>query len=240
MASTTTATARLTSSPPCSTTILDGGRYVAIAADGTSATDYVADARHSRITWDYIANGYIDTSYAHPRMLFQIERPSSGSCNDTGNDDIGLATGTWDSGAGVAGEWIWDVATGGSPACPIIQINNGHDVGTIPMPFGELKVYYKSYGANEWHVTYWTGSVYEDDSVIEVWFDDGLTTAPAAACLENVDPLVFIDGGVPREGMFMMIQDSLWCTGGGSPLVGMDDDGSTQDDSGIVFAVLTN
>jgi hypothetical protein len=217
----------------CTSTILDGSGYIAIEADGTSATDYVADARHSRITWDYIANGYIDTAYANPRMLFQLERPASGSCNDTGNDDIGLATGSWDSGAG---EWTWDVANGGSPACPIIQINDGHDVGTIPMPNGELKVYYKSYTTNDWHVTYWTGSAFEDDSVIEVWFDDGFTTPPDAECLENAAPLVFVDGAGPHEGMFLMVMDSLWCGA-----TGMDDDGlGSNDDSGIVFAILTN
>ena len=99
---------------------------------------------------------------------------------------------------------------------------------------------YKSYTTNDWHVIYWTGSAYEDDSVIEVWFDDGFTTPPDIECVENADPLVFVDGAGPHEGMFLMIQDSLWCTGGGGLKVGMDDMGGSNDDSGIVFAVLTN
>lgn len=172
--------------PPCSTTILDGGGYIAIPADGTSR-----ERRHR------------------------------------------LATGSWDSGAG---EWTWNVANGGSPACPIIQVNDGHDVGSIPMPNGELKVYYKAYTGNEWHVTYWTGSAFEDDSVIQVWFDDGFTSPPDPECLENADPLVFVDGAGPHEGMFLMVQDSLWCGA-----TGMDDDGlGSNDDSGIVFAILAN
>lgn len=216
----------------CFMTMLDGGGYVAIDADGTSATDYVAHARHSRVGWDYIADAYIDAGTDLPFMMFQMQRPSSGDCADTGYDDIGWADGAWDSGSSV---WDWAVETdGGSPDCPVVHIEDGHDNTMIPLPGDEFKLYYKDWSSEDWYVTYWNGSSWEDDALIEFQWD-GSASGPTHDCIENPAAVVHLGGGFINEGMAFMLMDSDICG------TGLDDDGSfTNDDSAIVFAELSN
>lgn len=220
----------------CSTTILDGGGYVAVDADGTSSTDYVKHAQHSRIGWDYVADAYIDAGTDLPFMMFQVVRPSSGDCSDAGPyDDIGWADGAWNGGSSV---WDWAVeTTGSSPDCPVVHIENGHDNTMIPLPFGEFKLYYKSWTNDDWYVTYWNGSDWVDDALIEFYWD-GSASGPSHECIENPAALVHNDGaGGINSAMAFMLMDSDTCGA-----VGFDDEdpGSDYVDSAIVFAEHSN
>lgn len=216
----------------CSTTPLNGAGYVAIDADGTSATSYVNHARHSRVTWDYLGDPLIDAGTDEPFMLFQVERPTSGTCADTGYDDVGWADGVWGSGV-----WNWTVLT--SSSCPAVQITDGHDNANIPLPYGEFKVYYKDFATSEYHVVYWNGTAWEDDTTIEfVW--DGSASGPDHACIDNVSTVVYNNGGTVNAGMFFLLLDSD-TTCFGTSGVGFDDDGGvSNDDSAIVYAHLSN
>lgn len=207
----------------CSTTPLNGAGYLAIDADGTSTTDYVENARHSRIAWDYVYDPIIDAGTDAPTMLIQVEGPLG--CMNV-YDDIGQSTGTWSSGA-----WSW--ATANASGCPTVEIADGHDSANIPLPDTELKVYYKDYATDEWNVIYWSGGVWEDGTTIEfVWDSSG--SGPDHVCIENVSTVVHVNSGTVNAGMFFMLMDSASCNG-----VGFDDDPNVND-SAIVFARLAN
>ncbi len=230
----------LTCGTSCADTILDAGGYLAIEADGTSATDYLEDARHSRVAWDYVADGYIDAGSDEPFMMFQMERPDSGTCSAPLPDDIGRADGSWDSGSS---SWIWDLdLEAASPYCPEIHVADGHDNATIPLPAGQFKMYYKDSDDHTWYVTYWNGGWWEDTTPIEIYFDDGPTSPLVQKCVENVSALVYVDGGgFPHEGMFAQVLDADMACSDGDPSGGMDDDGADdEDDAGIVFLTLWN
>jgi hypothetical protein len=214
---------------------LDTEGYVAIAADGTSATNFVDHARHSRIAWDYIQDPVINAT-DEPSMLFQLQRPATGSdCVDSGYDDIGWADGYWDS---TIDQWIWEVFTdGGAPDCPLIQVEDGHDNSIVGLPGNEFKMYYKDYTTTEWHVVYWDGSDWVDDTeILVVW--DGGSSSPNPACIENVGAFIHFQPPAINEGMFFrMLDNDYWeCGGGGFD----DDDEQEDDDGGIVFAELSN
>ena len=218
------------------TAISAGGGYVAIDADGTSSTDYVEHARHSRVAWGYLGDPVIDAGTDEPFMMFQLERPASGSCADTGtHDDIGRVDGAWNSSTST---WDWTVETdGGSPDCPVVHIDDAHDNSSVPLLGDEYKMYYKTYGSTpEWYVSYWNGSEWEDDAVIEFYWDGSSTSGPDHDCVENVSALVFKDGaGDIYEGMFFQLLDTLGGCG-----TGLDDDSLVDDDAAIVFAEHMN
>ena len=221
------------SSDPCDYTIIANSLgSVAIDADGTSATSYVHDARHSRVGWSYIEDPYIDKGTDSPFMIFQLQRPGAGSCADSGYDDIGKATGDWDTGDG---RWEWTVETdGGSPDCPVVHIEDGHDNTLIPLPGGEYKLYYKEYGTDTFYVTYWDGSTWGDDAAIEFVWDGSTTSGPDNECISNISALVHKNGAVIHEGMFFLLLDSDLCDATGLH------HSSSGYDSAIVFAEHVN
>ena len=156
--------------------------------------------------------------------------PGTGCYNTNYLDDIGRSTLSF-----VSDEWVWDVdkETVGGSDCGEVHIEDGHDPGIIPMPFGEFKMYYRL--GSEVIVAYGDGTSWEDASPVEfLW--DGDSTGPTSDCVGNVTTLIH-DGGTIHEGMFFTLMDSDQpnCT------TGFDDsDGSTQDDRRIVFAEHTN
>jgi len=237
----------------CSSDILDL-TTASIAIDplitGTS-TEYVVHARHGRVGWHYLADPWLTEGSDSADMLVMLERPSSGgSCVNTDADDIGKATGSWDS---TAGQWEWTVTTDtGSPDCPVIQTDNAHDPGLIPLPGGEYKMYFVEGGVL--NVAYWDGSAWEDKAPIVLRWDGSSSSGPSHACAENPSTLVHKRGSIIREGMFFRLMDTLLCVeqthgsgetcGDHSSTVGLDDDTPTacqdKDDNAIVFAEHTN
>ncbi len=218
----------------CSTTMLDGAGYVAIDADGTAGTDWVVHLQHSRVGWNYISDAYIDSGTDQPFMMVKMGRPAADECSDTGlYDDIGRADGAWDSGTST---WKWEVETdGGSPDCPVVHIEDGHDNTMIPLPGGEFKLYYKDWSTEEWYVTYWNGAVWEDDALITFEWD-GSSSGPDHDCIENPSAVVHVDGASINEAMAFRLLDSDNCPFGGT---GLDDDPFVND-AAIVFAKLSN
>jgi len=218
-------------STECSTTMLEGAGYVAIDADGGSGTDYVVHARHSRVGWDYVADAHIDAGADLPFMMFQMGRPSSDECADPtpDEDDIGWADGAWNTGDG---QWGWAVETdGGSPDCPVVHIEDGHDNTMIPLPGNEFKLYYKDWSTEDWYVTYWNGSAWEDDAPVEfAW--DGSSGGPSHDCIENPSAVVHVNGASIHEAMAFLLMDSDECGA-----TGLNGSGS---DAAIVFAEHTN
>ena len=222
------------SSSSCTDTFLTGDGYIAIDADGTSATDYVEQAQHSRVAWGYIADPIIDAGTDEPFMTFQLDRPGSGDCSDTGNDDIGWADGSWNSSTS---QWDWEVETdGGSPDCPVVHIDDGHDSAVMPLPDGEYKLYYQDWGTDDWYVTHWDGSDWVDETTIEVYWDGG-GSGPTHDCIANITHIAYKNGSTTYEGVFFRLLDSA----DADCATGFDDDfGASNDDARIVFAELDN
>ncbi|HJN73016.1 MAG TPA: hypothetical protein QGF58_03685, partial [Myxococcota bacterium] len=214
--------------------------YMAIEADGTGNTNFVDQARHSRVMWPYVDDPIVDAGTDEPVVMYQIERPSSGDCSDSGGyDDIGWADGEWDTGTS---QWDWTIEMdGASPDCPVIHIDDGHDNSTIPLPGGESKMYFKDYTTTPevWKVIYWDGSDWVDEAEVDfVW--DSASTGPSDKCIANIHAIVHKDGSTIHEGMFFRLldddADECKIVGGG-----FDDDGTVDpDDAAIVFAELAN
>ncbi len=223
----------LCSGGTCSSTLLDGDGYVAIAADGGSGTDYVVHAQHGRVGWNYLGDPYIDAGTDYPFMMFNMKRPGSSSCADPGShDDVARAEGAWN---GLT--WDWTVVTdGGSPDCPVVQVTDVHDNTLVPLPNGEYKLYYKQWNSPyEWYVIYWDGATWGDEVPID--FDwDGSSSGPSHDCIENVSAVVHVTSGTARSAMAFKLLDGAGCG------TGLDDDGGVNagDDAAIVFAELTN
>ena len=227
-----------TSGGTCTDTFADVGS-LAVDADGTSGTDYVAAAGHGRILWDYISNPVVNTSGGAPFLLFQYGYPLSGTCSQSSGspDDIVKADGSWNG-----SKWVWsvDLDAGG---CPDLHIQNGHDNTYIPLPDGEFKVYYKDHNSPyEWHEVYWDGGSFVDDTTVEFYWDGSTSSGPSPVCIENASALVYVGSGGPAAGMFFKLLDSdesNFCSPNSGD--GLDDDGGlNDDDSRIVFAQLSN
>lgn len=223
----------------CTHTALEQDGYVAVAADGTSSTDYVVHAQHSRVAWDYIDDPVIDAGTDQPWMMFQVKRPSADDCADTGGyDDIGWVDATWDSTNSV---WDWAVETDlSTPACPVIHVNDAHDNSSVPLPNNEFKMYFKDWSSETWYVSYWDGSAWGDSATIEFEFDSSTTSHPTHDCIENVAVLVYADPPVVEEGMFFRLLDTNACPNSGTGgSVGFDNV-ITVDEGAIVFAKHVN
>ena len=159
-----------------------------IEADGSSGSFYLTSASHCRLIYDYIGLGAWDPDVDDLSLIFT---GSPGSCG-TGPDDVFLAE--WTGSA-------WDVPVSGSCALP--EWADRHDPGVIPFPDGGFKAYLHK-DLDFFEVCYHNGVAWEYCREIEFVFDDGFETAINPACLENIDTLVFIDGG-PQEGGFVKI-----------------------------------
>jgi len=222
----------------CTDTFLSSSDgYVAIAADGSSSTDYVEHVRHSRVAWDYVADPVIDSGTDEPFMMIQLQYPSTGSCSSipatSSPDELGRADGAWDSGSSI---WDWQVETdGGSPDCPELHVEDVHDNTSIPLPAGEHKMYYKDYSNHGWYVAYWDGSGWVDEAPVDFHWD-GSASGPDEHCIENPAAVVYTGGATVHEGMFFMLMDTDTCG-----YTGFDDDATAiEDDAAIVFAELDN
>ena len=186
-----------------------GVPVVAVCSDSTSSCDYLANAAHGRLLWDYVGGGWaIDFGADTPMMMF-TGAPDGTSCTRPGDirDDIYLAQWSYSSSA-------WGVFTdGGSPDCPEEEAIDVHDPAMIPLPGGEFKRYvaYDDGGNRYILVKYWNGSSWEDQSAVEIVFDDGSDTPLTGTCIGNVDTLVYKNGATTYEGMFMHVSSGTGC-----------------------------
>ena len=237
----------------CTDTMVAGGATVAIDVADDDSTYWIVNARHSRVMWDYVADPTIDKDDASddPTMLFQMDLTNSeGDCLDSGDDDIGLATGEWDT---LNNLWEWSVDHDPLLECGIQHIEDGHDNSSIPLPDNQFKVYFKDFTDNKWKIAYWDGDSWEADHP-EIAFGWNGECAdyvagtsydgPDSECVENVSALVHVNGMTIHALMFFMLWDSKLCDNElfGSGLIGLDDDARTTpgDDNAIVAAELAN
>lgn len=166
-------------------------------ADGSSGSFYLVSVGHSRFVRDYIALGAWDPD-VDPLQMLLTASPGDAPCavGSADQDDVFLATLERDTGGDA-----WDVPVSGTCADP--EWPDRHDPGMIPFPNGGFKAYLHK-ELELFEVCYHNGAAWEYCREIEFVFDDGFETAINPACLENIDTLVFIDGG-PQEGGFVKI-----------------------------------
>ncbi len=185
----------------------DGGDpEEAICADGTSTCDYLSNAAHGRLLWDYIANGWaIDFSSDEMGMLF-TGAPDGTTCSqlppppELGAPDD-LYSALWASSS-------WSVLM--DSGCPDAESEDRHDPAMILLPGAEFKRYAFE-GTKTLDVAYWNCSSWEDESEVIVVFDDGSETEVDETCFDNPDTLVYKNGATTIEAMFVHVLDDPGC-----------------------------
>ena len=114
----------------------DGGLPVeAVCSDTTSSCDYLENAAHGRLMWDYVGSGWdIDFDADTPLMMFTgLTHDDDCARPGASPDDIYLAQWSY-------GSQVWNVVTEStSPYCPVEEAEDVHDPGMLPLPGGEYK-----------------------------------------------------------------------------------------------------
>ncbi len=186
---------------------------LAVDADADAADEWLDNAAHGRIMWDYVAEGAVDYASDSPGLLF------TGQVDGTTCPDLGIPPGPddmyraeWDSSASA-----WDVVDGMPCPTPMGDGNNQHDPGVTPLPDGEFMAFVKIAEA-EARVYYFDPGteVWEDDRDIRICFDSGTDPcgSPATDCTEittdcvaNIDSIV-TSSGTPQGGLFFYVAHS--------------------------------
>lgn len=200
--------------------------------------DYNADHSWAMLTRDGSDKRiqlFVQSQDLTKNKIIQIE-----SVDDVG-DDFGLCCGATSCSTTILdGRGYVAVETdGGSADRPVVHIDDRHDNTMLPLPGGEFKLYYKDWSSQDWYVTYWDGSDWVDDALIEFYWD-GSASGPSNDCIENPAALVHNEGaGGLNAAMAFMLLYSAICPLTGT---GLDDDAGANpgDDTAILFAKYAN